>query len=68
MEFWVKHLSTLTYADDTSSSVTGSTMNEVQEKLETDANWVLRFMASNGLVANPAKITLIVLNYKFLEC
>jgi hypothetical protein len=64
MELWLKHSSALTNADDTSSIVTGNTMNEVKEKLETDANWVLRFMASNGLVTNPAKITLMVLNYK----
>jgi hypothetical protein len=64
MELWLKNSSALTYADDTSSSVTGNTMNEVKEKLETNANWGLRFMASNGLVANPAKTTPMVLNYE----
>ena len=33
-------------------------------KLEEDANQVLKFMASNGLVANPSKTTLMILNHK----
>ena len=63
MELWLKHSSAFTYADDTSSSVTGKTLDEVKKKLEEDADQVLKFMASNGLVANPSKTTLMILNH-----
>ena len=36
----------------------------VISKLEEDAKNVLKFMASNGLVANPSKTTLLILNHK----
>ena len=62
MELWLKHSSGLTYADDTSTSVKGENLEEVILKLEEDADLVLRFMASNGLVANPSKTTLMILN------
>ena len=55
MSVILKCPSELTYADDTSSSVTGKTIEEVKLKLEEDAQLGLRFMASNGLVANPSK-------------
>ena len=39
-------------------------MMEVRSKLEEDANQVLKFMASNGLVANSSKTTLMFINGK----
>jgi hypothetical protein len=39
-------------------------MEEMKEKLEVDAVEVLRFMASNGLVANPQKTVFMILNNK----
>ena len=48
--------------DDTSTSVKGKSLHENIDKLEKDAANVLRFMASNGLVANPRKTTLMFLN------
>ena len=39
-------------------------LKKVIRKLEEDATNVLKFMASNGLVANPSKTTLLVLNSK----
>ena len=36
----------------------------VLKKMEEDAKNVLQFMASNGLVANPKKTSLIILNQK----
>ena len=39
-------------------------IEEVIRKLELDAKNVLRFMASNELVANPKKTTLVILNQK----
>ena len=38
-----KHPSALTYADDTSSTVTGKTLEEVKLKLKEDAEMVLLF-------------------------
>ena len=41
------------------------TIEEVISKLEEDAELVLKFMASNGLVANPSqKTSIMILNYK----
>ena len=57
----------MTYADDTSTSVSAPTLEEVVKKLEIDAVNVLKFMASNGLVANASKTTLIFLNNKQLN-
>jgi hypothetical protein len=64
MEQWLNHSSALTYADDSSSTVTGKTQVEVKSKLEEDTEMVLKFMASNGLVANPSKTMLVILNSK----
>ena len=52
----------LTYADDTSTSVSGKDIFDVLKKLEVDAVNVLNFMAANGLSANPNKTTFIILN------
>ena len=43
MELWLKHSSALTYADDTSSTVSGKTLEEVKLKLKEDAEMVLLF-------------------------
>ena len=56
-----------TYADDTSSSVSGKDLDEIIKKMEIDAVIVLKFMASNGLVANPKKTTLLYLNFINIE-
>ena len=57
-----KHSSALTYADDTRSSVKDKRIEELVWKLEEVAINVLKFMASNGMVANPSKTTLLILN------
>ena len=54
----------LTYADDTSTRVSGHSIAEVLRKLEMDAKNVLKFMASNGLAANPTETSFIILNDK----
>ncbi len=64
VQLWLKHSSALTYAKITSSGVRGKTIEEVKFKLKEDAEQVLRFTASNGLVANPTKTTLMILNHK----
>jgi hypothetical protein len=62
MDLWLKHSSAQTYAENTSSSVKDKRIEEVVRKLEEDAINVMKFTASNGLVANPSKTTLLILN------
>ena len=64
LEDWLEFAISLTYADDTSTSVSGKGVEEVLKKLAIDAKNVLKFMSSNGLVANPAKTTFMILNDK----
>ena len=54
----------LLYADDTSSSYAHKQLEMVMQFLEEDADAVLRFMASNGLVANQKKTVFMLLNHK----
>ena len=54
---WLEFSKVFTYADDTSSSVSGKNLQDIIRKMESDAVNVLKFMASNGLVANPKKTT-----------
>ena len=61
MEDWTKHAGVYTYADDTSTDASSKEVNEVITKLEEDAETILQFMASNGLVANPQKTTFMLL-------
>ena len=61
---WLKWSVIITYADDTSTGVSGKSLPEVISKLEEDALAVLKFMASNGLVANATKTTFVILGNK----
>ena len=67
LEDWLEFAISLTYADDTTTSISADTIEEVKKKLEIDAKNVLKFMASNGLVANASKTTLIFFNAKLKE-
>ena len=67
LEDWLEFSKAFTYADDTSSSLSGKDLQEIIRKMEIDAVNVLKFMASNGLVANPTKTTLLFLNHGKLE-
>jgi hypothetical protein len=52
------------YADDTSSTYAHKTLEPVLNSLQDDADAILKFMASNGLVANQKKTVFMLLNYK----
>jgi hypothetical protein len=52
------------YADDTSSTFAHKTLEPVLNSLQDDADAILKFMASNGLVANQKKTVFMLLNYK----
>ena len=62
LQDWLKYVIVTTYADDTSTSISHKLISEVKRMLEEDAINVLKFMASNGLVANPTKTALLFLN------
>jgi hypothetical protein len=64
LEDLLKQSEATTYADDTGTYSSGQNIEEVVPKLEHDAEEVLKFMASNGLIANALKTTLIILNNK----
>ena len=46
LEEWTKNSTIFSYADDTSSSSSGKSEEEVKEKLEQDVEEILKFMAS----------------------
>ena len=64
LQDWLSHSTAPTYADDTSTGTSSTTVEDTLEKMEEDAHQVLKYMASNGLVANPNKTSFLVLNYK----
>ena len=64
MEAWLKTSKVFNYADDTTTDNKSKSAAEIRTRLEEDANNVLRFMASNGLVANKLKTEFLVLNHK----
>ena len=52
LEVWLEFAIALTYADNTSTSVSAQNIAEVIRRLEIDAVNVRKFMTSNGLVTN----------------
>ena len=68
----VRFLSHKTYADDTMTGTSSKDADTMIRNLGEDADQVLRYMASNGLVANPKKTAFLVINGKKgeqgLEC
>ena len=57
---WIKDGSTSSYADDVVAMAAGETKEEAVQKLEKTSNELMVFFASNMLVANATKTTLIV--------
>ena len=64
MELWIKHSTLINFADDTTTYTTSKEARQIKDSLEEDANQVLKFMASNGLIANEAKTEFLLLNEK----
>ena len=64
LELWLSWSSAKTYADDTTTATTAKTIEEMIRRMEEDAANVLCFMASNRLVANAKKTSMVVLNLK----
>ena len=62
LQDWLKNSTAPTYADDTTTGTSAKTVSETMQLMEEDANQVLRYMASNGLVANPKKTSFLFLN------
>ena len=64
MEDWTENSGVFTYADDTSTDASSKQIEEVMRRLEKNAEGVLNYMASNGLVANPGKTVFMVIGQK----
>ena len=64
MEDWTEHSGVFTYADDTCTDSSSKISKEVMDRLEKDANGILKYMASNGLVANPDKTVFMMFGNK----
>ena len=64
LEDCLKWSSAITYADDSTTGTSDKLLNDLIAKMEYDAEMVLRFMASNSLIANPKKNSLVFLNLK----
>ena len=62
LEDWLLYSSATTYADDTTTGTSAEKLEEMIRRLEIDVLGVLKFMASNGLIANPKKTSLLILN------
>ena len=67
LQDWLEHSTAPTYADDTTTGTSGFSLDQVLKNVEEDANKVLQYMASNGLVANAKKTSFLLLNYKKCE-
>ena len=52
LQDWLTHSTAPTYADDTTTGTSGRNVEETVALMEEDANMVLKYMASNDLVAN----------------
>ena len=50
LELWLKHSKSITYTDDTGTSVSGKIQKEIMAKMEEDANNVLKYMSSMTLL------------------
>ena len=58
----MEHSTAPTYADDTMTGTSSKNLVSMVKNLEEDANLVLKYMASNGLVANAKKTAFLVVN------
>ena len=61
-KLWCKYSKIYVYADDTTSSCSGKNLAEIIKNLKHDADAILSYMASNGLVANASKTVFMILN------
>ena len=57
---WTQYAIIAGFADDNCATVTGDSTSEISNKLESDAHGILKFMASNKLLANDSKTTLMI--------
>ena len=59
---WLTKAKPFNYADDTTTSCKGKDTKKIIEDLESEAQEVFHFMASDGLVANAQKTVFMMLN------
>ena len=68
LEMWCKYSKIYGYADDTTTACQGKNLEEIIKNLKHDAESILKYMASNGLVANASKTIFMILNLTKNEC
>ena len=61
LQDWLQFSTAPTYADDTTTGTSSKTVEETIRRMEIDAEAVLRYMATNGLVANASKTSFLLL-------
>jgi hypothetical protein len=67
LQDWLKFSTAPTYADGTTTGTSRTTVEETIRLMEIDAESVLRYMVSNGLVANANKTSFLLLNAQSSE-
>ena len=55
LQYWVKKAKIFNYADDTTSGCSAKELEQVLRDLQEDADSIISYMASNGLIANHKK-------------
>ena len=58
LQYWVKKAKIFNYADDTTSVCSAKELEKVLKDLEADADIIISYMESNGLMANHKKNSL----------
>ena len=61
---WTQYAIMVGFADDNSATIIDDTIPGMTEKIESDAKNILEFMASNKLMANESKMTLMIFGRK----
>ena len=61
LELWCKYSKIYGYANNTTSTCKGKNLEEIIKNLKADAESILSYMASNGLVANAKKLFIYLL-------
>ena len=64
LQYWVQKAKIFNYADDTTSGCSAKQLAKVLEDLEADADIIIKYMASNGLMANKKKTVFMLINNK----
>ena len=62
LDAWLQDSTATKYAYDSTTITKEKSIKELLPKLEEEAKRVLKFMVSNGLIANPVKTSFLIVN------